>query len=90
MTRKEIIFLSGKQILIIMAIVGNALVVGFMWRYHAFKYFKQERKDLAEFTIAQRNERTVKEEIRNLEGAKTWSDTAYAKKNNWSILPNEE
>ncbi len=89
MTRKEIIFLSGKQILLIMAIVGNALVVGFMWRYHAYKIFVQEKRDLSQFTLAQRNERTIKEEILILEGKKYWTETAYAKKNAWSVLPNE-
>lgn len=79
MIRKEIIFLTGKQILLIMIIVGNALVVGFMARYHFIKTFQQQKVDLALFTEAQRNERAVKEEIRQIEGKKTWNETFYAK-----------
>lgn len=84
MTRKEIVFLSGRQILIIMIIMGNALVIGFIMRYHSYKSFLLEDADIATFTEVQKKEREVKEEIRKLEGKKYWTETEYAKKNSWS------
>ncbi len=84
MTRKEIIQFSGYHILIGMMIIGNLLVVGFMLRWHNGQRFAQEKRAAAVFTETLRKERELKEEIRKLEGAKTWNDTAYAQKNPWS------
>ncbi len=90
MARKEIVFLTGQQILIAMIVISNALIIGFVWRYHSYQAFKQEKQDLAIFSEAQRSERKVKEDIRILEGAKTWLETDYAKNNAWSVLPDEK
>ncbi len=76
--------MSGYHILAVMIIVGNLLVVGFMLRWHNAQRFIQEKRAAAVFTETLRKERELKEEIRKLEGAKTWNDTAYAKKNPWS------
>lgn len=84
MTRKEIVYLSGTHILIGMAVIGNLLVGAFLYRYHSFALFRQEERDLATFTEAQRNERDVKEAIRKLEGKRSWNETTYATKNPWS------
>lgn len=84
MARKEIIQLSGTHILIAMAVIGNLLVGAFLYRYHSFALFRLEDRDLVTFTKAQRAERDVKEEIRELEHAKSWNETTYALKNPWS------
>lgn len=84
MSRKEIIYLSGAQILLIMILVSNALVIGFFMRWHSYKIFRQEDADLSAFTIAQRKEHSVKESIRTKEGVLSWNETAYAKKYEWS------
>lgn len=84
MSRKEIVFLSGVQILIIMVIIGNALVFGFFSRWHSQKVFKQADTDLYTFTQTQKKEHDIKEEIRILEEVKSWNETEYAKKNTWS------
>lgn len=72
-----------------MILVGNALVIGFFMRWHSYQVFRQEDRDLAAFTIAQRKEHDVKEEIKTKEGVKSWNSTAYAAKNAWS-KSNEE
>lgn len=84
MTRKEIVYLSGTHILIGMAVIGNLLVGAFLFRYHAFTLFQLEDRDMGIFSQAQRDERSVKEDIRKLEHKKSWNETTYAIKNPWS------
>lgn len=90
MARKEIVFLSGKQILAVMLIVGNALIIGFMMRYHSTQLFRQADNDLNTFTKAQKAEHDMKEDIIKLEGKKSWVETDYAKKNPWSVLSDDK
>lgn len=90
MARKEIVFLTGKQILAIMIIMGNALIVGFVMRYHSVETFRQADRDLATFTKAQKDEHNMKEEIIKLEDKKSWIETDYAKKNPWSVLSDDK
>lgn len=90
MARKEIVYLTGRQILIAMILIGNAMVIGFFMRWHAYKAFRLEDADLSTFTAAQRKEHDVKEDIRKEEGVAAWNLTAFAQKNPWSVLPEEK
>lgn len=88
--RKEIVFLSGRQILIVMLVIGNLMVVALMLRYHEMELFRLENADLNTFVSAQKKEHDVKEAIKQLDGVKSWNETAYAKNNLWSVLPGDD
>ena len=65
--------------LVLLTMSANALIVGFIYRYHHAELAKSNivyRAELAKI-VSQTNE--LKQEIQFLEGAPTWEETQYAK-----------
>lgn len=77
--RKEIIQLNGFTILMVMALIANFLIVGFVYRWHGWKLFVLQKEHYDAHTVLLQKEREVKEEVAKLEGVSTWNDTAYAR-----------
>jgi predicted negative regulator of RcsB-dependent stress response len=77
--RKEIIQLNGLTILVVMALVANVLIVGFVYRFHQWKLFQAEKAHNIVMKELLNKEHEVKEEVTRLEGAPAWNETAYAK-----------
>lgn len=77
--RKEIIQLNGLTILVVMALVANFLIVGFVYRFHQWKLFTLEKAHQVHYTVLLRQEHDIKDEVVRLEGASVWNETAYAK-----------
>ena len=75
--RKEIIQLNGLTILVGMAIIANCLIAGFLYRYHTYEVFVENKKRNQEMLIVDTQERKLKDEIIQLEGAPNWNETAY-------------
>ena len=76
--RKEIIQFSGLTILVVMVLVANFLIVGFVYRFHQWKLFTLEKAHNADYTVLIKQEHDVKDEVVRLEGVTVWNDTAYA------------
>jgi hypothetical protein len=77
--RKEVIQLNGLTILVVMALVADFLIVGFVYRFHQWKLFTMEKAHHKSYTVLLRQEHDVKDEVVRLEGVSVWNDTAYAK-----------
>lgn len=77
--RKEIIQVNGLTILTVMALIANFLIVGFMYRWHSYELFKQEKIHNVEYTRLLGAEHDVKNEVVALEGASSWNETAYVR-----------
>jgi hypothetical protein len=76
--RKEIIQLNGLTILVVMALVANFLVVGFLYRYHGHQRFLEEKRhNKTMVQLQDREEHGIKLEIIALEGAPNWNATQY-------------
>ena len=75
--RKEVIQLNGLTILVVMALVANFLIVGFVYRFHQWKLFTIEKAHNRTHAELIDNEHAVKEAVTELEGARSWNDTAY-------------
>lgn len=75
--RKEIIQLNGFTILGVMAVIANCLIVGFLYRYHTYEVFVENKKRNQEILLLDTQERQLKDEIVKLEGAPNWNETAY-------------
>lgn len=76
--RREVIQLSGLTILVVMTLVANFLIVGFVYRFHQWKLFTFEKAHQATYTVLLRSEHDIKDEVVALEGVSVWNDTAYA------------
>ncbi len=77
--RREIIQVNGVTILVVMALLGNLLVVGIIYRWHNYELFRAEKSQ----NILMRN---LYQELRGLqlvivehEGAANWNETDYAR-----------
>ncbi len=77
--RKEIIHFNGLTILVVMALIANFLIVGFVYRWHQWKLFTLEKTHSAEYTKLLKDERAVKDEVIKLEGVSAWGKTAYVR-----------
>ncbi len=76
--RKEIIQLNGLTIVVVMALIANFLVVGFLYRYHGHQHFLEEKRhNKAMVQLQDREEHGIKNEIIALEGAPNWNATKY-------------
>lgn len=76
--RKEIIQLNGLTIVVVMALIANFLIVGFLYRYHGHQRFLEEKRHNREMLQLQdREEHGLKLEITKLEGAPNWNATRY-------------
>lgn len=75
--RKEIIQLNGLTILVVMAVIANCLIAGFLYRYHTYEVFVENKKRNAEMLIIDKQERQLKDEIIALEGVSGWYETTY-------------
>lgn len=77
--RREIIQLNGLTILVVMALVANFLIVGFVYRWHQWKLFTLEKEHQIYYSKLLKKEHDIKDEIVKIEGVSTWNDTAYAR-----------
>ena len=77
--RKEIIQLSGLTILVVMVLIANFLIVGFVYRWHQWKLFTIEKAHNIVYSQLIKKEHDVKDEVTKLEGASSWNDTAYVR-----------
>lgn len=75
--RKEIIQLNGLTILVVMAVIANCLIAGFLYRYHTYEVFVENKKRNEEMLLIDTHERKLKDEIILLEGAASWNETTY-------------
>lgn len=76
--RKEIIQLNGLTILVVMALIANFLIVGFLYRYHEHQLFAEgKRHNAAMLDLQDHKEHALKNEIVALEGAPNWNATKY-------------
>lgn len=75
--RKEIIQLNGLTILVVMALMANSLIVGFVYRWHNWKLFTLEKAHNVVYAELIQKEHDMKDEVVRLEGVSAWNDTAY-------------
>lgn len=76
--RKEVIQLNGLTILVVMVLIANFLIVGFLYRYHGHQRFLEEKRhNQAMLELRDRKEHALKGEIIALEGAPNWNATQY-------------
>lgn len=77
--RKEVIHVSGLTILVVLALLADALIAGFIYRWHNWELFDFNRTQQVEYGKLLAAERAVKDEIVKLEAVPTWNDTQYYK-----------
>ncbi len=77
--RKEILQVNGLTILIVMALIANFLIVGFVYKYHNYQLFVAEKKASIEYRLLLNKEHELKSEIVALEGVSSWNETQYIK-----------
>lgn len=70
--------MNGMTILVVMALIGNFLVVGFVYRYHSMALMKLEKDHNKAYTELLAQGRKVKGEVILIEGVRTWEETAFA------------
>ncbi len=75
--RKEILHINGLTILVILALVADSLIVGFIYRWHNWELFTSNKAQQIESTALLAAERDVKNEIVILENVPAWNDTQY-------------
>ena len=80
-TRKEIIHVNGLVILVVLALLSDALIAGFIYRWHNWELFHHNLQHQVEMKELLAAERVVKDEILVLEGVATWNETQYYKIN---------
>ncbi len=77
--RKEVIQLNGLTVLVVVTLIANFLIVGFFYRLHSYKLFKQEKLHGVEYTRLLKTQHDLHLEIADMEGVKTWNETGYMK-----------
>ena len=82
--RKEVLQLNGLTILVVTTLIANFLIVGFFYRLHSYKLFKQEKFHGVEYTQLLKTQHDLHLEIAQMEGVKTWNETGYMKNLNIS------
>jgi hypothetical protein len=75
--RKEIIQFSGVTILVVMAAIANLLIAGFLYRFHTYEVFVENKTYNEELRLVDLEERRHKDEIIKLEGVPSWNETTY-------------
>lgn len=75
--RKEIIQFNGLTILVVMAVIANLLIAGFLYRFHTYEVFVENKTHNEELRLVDLEERRHKDEITALEGASSWNETEY-------------
>ena len=83
--RKEILQVNGVTILLIMALIANFLIVGFIYRWHGWQSFADAKRHNVEYTLLLRESHQLKQEIIAMEGRKTWTETAF-----YAIVPSQD
>lgn len=76
--RKEIIQINGLSILMGMALIANLLIVGFVYRYHGYQLYQEEKAHNQRMSALYKKERDLKEDIVRLEGVKSWNESRFA------------
>ena len=76
--RKEIIQINGLSILMGMALIANLLIVGFVYRYHGYQLYLEEKAHNQRMKVLYKKEHDIKEDIIKLEGVKSWNESKYA------------
>ena len=77
--RKEIIQVSGLSILVVMTLLGDFLIAGFIYKWHQHEVYRSEKKHLETMTDLLGEERKLKNQLVTLEGVAAWDDTSYMK-----------
>ena len=77
--RKEVIQVNGLTILVVMALLADLFIVGLVYRYHNYQLFLVEKENNAEYEGFLNEERGIKNEIVQEEGASSWNETEYMK-----------
>lgn len=77
--RKEIIQLSGVTILVVLVLIADFLIVGFIYRYHMHQLFLQAKIHDSEYTGLLKVQHDLHGDIIKLEGVKTWDETTYVR-----------
>lgn len=77
--RKEVVRFSGLTILVVMVLLANFLIVGFVYRWHQWKLFTLEKAHQATYTELLNDAHAIKDEVVRLEGVSAWNETAYAR-----------
>lgn len=75
--RKEIIQLNGTTMLVILALIADCLVVGFIYRWHSWQLFAEERRAQQEYGKLLKQERQLKQDIIKVEGAGSWASSSF-------------
>ena len=83
--RREIIQVDGVSILLIIALVANLLVVGFIYRWHGWQSFDDAKRHNVLYTQLLWESHQLKQEIITMEGVRTWTETEF-----YAILPSED
>ncbi len=76
--RKEVIQINGLSILMGMALIANMLIAGFVYRYHGYELFKEEKAHNLRMKDLHATAHVLKDDIIKLEGVKTWNESKYA------------
>ncbi len=71
--------------LLIIALIANLLVVGFIYRWHGWQSFDDAKRHNVEYTKLLGESHQLKQEIIKMEGVKAWTETEY-----YAILPSED
>lgn len=77
--RKEILQVNGLTILLVIALIANFLIVGFVYKYHGYQLFVAEKTNNENHNRLLDKERELKNEIIALEGVSSWNETQYMK-----------
>ena len=85
--RKEIIQLNGVTVLAVLVVIANFLIIGFYYRYDAHQMYLMTKAHDIEYTGLLHKQHVLHEEIVDLEGAKNWEETNYARATTTSGRP---
>ena len=77
--RKEIVQLNGVTILVVLVLIADFLIVGFIYRYHMHQLFLQAKIHDIEYTGLLKVQHDLHADIIKLEGVKTWDETEYVR-----------
>lgn len=77
--RKEVIQISGLSILVVMALVGDLVIAGLIFRWHQHEVFRSEKNQVAIMSDLLARERQLKNDIIEQEGVRTWNETSFVR-----------
>jgi hypothetical protein len=78
--RREIIEVSGLTILVVMALAGDLLIAGAIYRWHTHQLFREEKIHNIAMSDLLKELQVSQNKIVALEGATSWNATEYAQR----------